>query len=145
MTNRRKINFLVVHCSDSDNPKHDNIATIRQWHTERGFIGPDGVKGTHDDVGYHYFITKDGSVHSGRHEDQVGAHVAGYNRGSIGVCLSGRKLFTDAQFHSLEKVLKELCKKYDLEKKDILEHNDLDKGKTCPNFDLHSLLSSWSW
>lgn len=141
----RKINLIVVHCSDSDIKAHDNIETVRSWHTERGFIGPDGVEGTHDDIGYHYFITKNGDVHTGRPEDSVGAHVAGHNSRSIGVCLSGRKLFTDDQFRSLEKLLKELCKKYSLAKTDILEHNDLDKGKTCPNFDLHSKLASWDW
>lgn len=142
---KRDINLIVVHCSDSDNPKHDNIATVRQWHTERGFIGPDGLKGTHDDIGYHYFITKDGTVHTGRPEHRIGAHVGGFNKRSLGVCLSGRKQFTSDQFQALEKLLKDLCKKYDLEKKDIVEHNDLQPAKTCPNFDLHKLLSSWNW
>jgi N-acetylmuramoyl-L-alanine amidase len=132
----RKINCIVVHCSDSDNKSHDNIETVRKWHVqERGWI----------DIGYHFFITKDGNVHTGRSEDVTGAHVAGHNRGSIGVCLSGRKLFTDAQFRSLEELLKRLCKKYGLEKKDILGHCDLQPAKTCPNFDLHAKLSSWNW
>lgn len=131
----RKINLIVVHCSDSDRKEHDSPEVIREWHRQRGFT----------DIGYHFVITKDGVLHRGRDESAVGAHVAGHNARSIGVCLSGRKRFTDIQFLTLEKTLKDLCKKYGLEKKDILAHNDLDKGKTCPNFDLHKLIASWGW
>jgi N-acetylmuramoyl-L-alanine amidase len=132
----RDINLIVVHCSDSDIPAHDNIETVRRWHVEeRGW----------SDIGYHFFITKDGNVHVGRSEDTVGAHVAGHNRRSIGICLSGQHLFTDNQFRSLEGLLKHLCEKYKIEKKDILAHHDLQPAKTCPNFDLHKLLSSWDW
>ena len=132
----RNIKLIVIHCSDSDYAHHDNIETIRKWHVEEN---------RWSDIGYHFFISKDGNVHIGRSEGIAGAHVAGYNRGSIGICLSGRREFTDEQFRSLERLLKDLCKKYGLEKKDIVSHRDLQPGKTCPNFDLHKLLSSWIW
>jgi N-acetyl-anhydromuramyl-L-alanine amidase AmpD len=41
--------------------------------------------------------------------------------------------------------VKDLCKKYELEKKDILSHCDLEPKKTCPNFDLHKLVAGWGW
>lgn len=132
----RKINLIVVHCSDSDIASHDNIETIRRWHVEER---------KWSDVGYHYFIDKAGEIHPGRNVATPGAHVAGHNAGSIGVCLSGRKLFNDSQFRSLESLLKKLCEKYGLDKKDILAHADLQPAKTCPNFDLHALLASWEW
>ena len=99
----RLINLIVLHCSDSDHPHHDNVETIRKWHTERGFTGPDGVEGTEDDIGYHFVITKDGTVHAGRPVEAVGAHVHGHNANSIGICLTGktRSQFTPAQFRSL--------------------------------------------
>lgn len=131
----RKINKLVVHCSDSDIESHDNLETIKTWHLERGF----------QDIGYHAFIDKSGKIHEARPEDKPGAHVKGHNKDTLGVCLSGRKEFTEAQFKSLEKWCLENCAQYDLDKKDIVAHNDLDRGKTCPNFDLHKLLSSWEW
>jgi N-acetylmuramoyl-L-alanine amidase len=132
----RKIHWVVVHCSDSDIPEHDNIQTIRKWHVdERGW----------KDIGYHYFIDKRGDVYPGRSEDTTGAHVRGHNSGSLGICLSGRELFTSDQFHSLEKLLKDICERHNLEKKDILGHCDLDAGKSCPNFDIHSLVSSFNW
>jgi N-acetylmuramoyl-L-alanine amidase len=132
----RSIKLVVVHCSDSDIKAHDNIETIRGWHVkERGF----------SDVGYHYFISKDGKVHSGRPEETVGAHAVRHNSGSIGVCLSGRREFTAEQFGALEILLKDICFRYALGKQDIVAHNDLDPSKTCPNFDVHKLISSWEW
>jgi N-acetylmuramoyl-L-alanine amidase len=132
----RKIHWIVVHCSDSDRKEHDSIEVIRKWHVdERGF----------SDVGYHFVITKDGTVHKGRPEDKVGAHVKNHNSSSIGICLTGKNDFTPSQFKSLEILLIDICGRHDLEKKDILGHCDLDGGKTCPNFDLHQLLSSWEW
>ena len=48
----RPIDRVFVHCSASDYPQHDNVATMRQWHLERGW----------SDVGYHFFIRKDGTL-----------------------------------------------------------------------------------
>lgn len=28
----RNINKIIIHCSDTDNPKHNNIEVIRGWH-----------------------------------------------------------------------------------------------------------------
>lgn len=132
----RKINLIVLHCSDSDNPKHDNVKTIREWHTQRGFIGPDGVEGTEDDIGYHFVITKDGKVHEGRPVSAVGAHCKNHNAHSIGICLTGKTYgqFTKAQFKSLRGLLLNLFKHHQLDWKHVRLHNQLDSGKTCPNF-----------
>lgn len=132
----RLINLIVLHCSDSDNPKHDNIETIRQWHTQRGFIGPDGISGTEDDIGYHYVITKDGVVHKGRPDSAVGAHVHNHNENSLGICLTGslRSQFTHEQFRSLRQLLDKLFKVHGLDWKSVKLHNQLDSNKTCPNY-----------
>ena len=132
----RPINWIILHCSDSDVSAHDKIETIRQWHMgERNF----------SDVGYHFFIQKNGVTVKGGDEVKVGAHVMGHNKDSIGICLSGKHDFTAAQFKSLEILLIELCGKYELEKMDILGHSDLDGKKTCPNFDVTKWLSSLNW
>lgn len=156
----RKINLIVVHCSDSDVPSHDNIDTIRGWHTlpKMPKDVAEGIKNGKlqkseaykygngwSDVGYHFFIAKTGDVFHGRSEHTVGAHVAGFNSRSIGICLSGRNGFTSNQFLALGVLVKDLCEKYDIEKKDVLAHHDLQPAKTCPNFDLHKLMSSWNW
>lgn len=134
----RKIKMIVLHCSDSDNSAHDNIETIRSWHTLRGFIGPDGIKGTKDDVGYHWFIDRKGGVIKGRNEDDIGAHVKNHNKFSIGVCFSGKTFndFHTEQFTSGRKLVEELLKKYNLTWNDVKLHRQLDPGKTCPNFSL---------
>ena len=80
----RELKKIIVHCTDSDNEKHDNIETIRKWHVEEN-----GWK----DIGYHYVITKDGSVHQGRELSEVGAHCTGHNMFSIGIALTGKSNF----------------------------------------------------
>lgn len=141
----REIKLIIIHCSDSDVPDHDKIETIRRWHTLRNFIGPDGVSGTHDDVGYHYFIRKSGEVEKGRREEDVGAHVKGNNANSIGICLSGKEKFTKMQFDALEVLLIDLLGRYDLDQTAILAHYELDPNKTCPNFNLSEWLNSLGW
>ncbi len=129
---KREVNLVVIHCSDSDNPAHDNIETIKKWHVEeRGF----------SDVGYHYFINQSGDVFPGRSEDTVGAHVAGFNSGSIGICLSGRQSFTGAQFRALKELVADICAGYGLDPKtQVKGHRDLNPGKTCPNFEIQEKL-----
>lgn len=39
-----------------------------------------------DDVGYHYMIGNSGNVYQGRHPDWIGAHCAGFNTPSLGIC-----------------------------------------------------------
>lgn len=131
----RVINLVVIHCSDSDIKAHDNPETINEWHIARGFSS----------IGYSYFIDKGGNVHTGRPEEEIGAHCRGFNTRSIGICLSGRHEFTDVQFQSLEVLVKDICKRYAIEKSDIVGHCELDAKKTCPNFDVHALVSKWEW
>ena len=132
----RDIEMIIVHASDSDNPKHDSINVVRDWHvTERKFT----------DVGYHWFIRSTGELQAGRPEHIAGAHCEGHNKASIGICLHGKGEPTQAQKHTLETLLIEKCSQYDLEKSDIYPHNHFNKGKTCPNWPLEKWLDSRSW
>ena len=127
----RPINLVVVHCSDSDHKHHDNPETLRKWHVdERGW----------PDVGYHYIITKDGTVHIGRPIHRSGAHVKGFNSSSIGICLTGKKDFSQGQFDSLKALTDELILNFGLSIIDVIEHNKLDSSKTCPNFNVREKL-----
>ena len=124
----RKIVSVVLHCSDSDIPRHDNIATIDDWHRARGW----------SKVGYHWFVRRDGTVERGRDEAEVGAHAKNHNKGSIGVCLSG-KTFSSAhtpQFTAAVKLVEEILSRHKLTWANVMLHRDLDRGKTCPNFTL---------
>jgi N-acetyl-anhydromuramyl-L-alanine amidase AmpD len=121
---------FIIHCSDSDRPEHDNIKTIRMWHQERGFL----------DVGYHFFVRKNGEIEQGRDLRQVGAHCAGYNTYSIGICLSGRSEFTEKQFSSCADIIKKVRSLYpSMRSRPIRPHNYFNDKKTCPNFTIDKI------
>lgn len=127
----RFIDKIILHCSDSDNPDHDNIEMVRKWHLERGW----------SDIGYHFFINKAGVYYKGRDLSEVGAHCEGFNKASIGICLSGKLNFTDAQFKTLATLLEVLLRRYKLSKTKIFPHNHFNKNKTCPNYDFKTFLN----
>jgi len=119
-----EVSHIVIHCSDSVQGRGDNARTIHQWHLENGWAG----------IGYHYVIDETGEVEAGRPEYWPGAHVKGYNEMSLGICLIGKKHFTDEQLAKLKVLLIEL--KYRHRNAKIVGHRDLDHKKTCPNFDV---------
>tara|TARA_R110000782_G_scaffold156311_2_gene248425 strand:- start:65 stop:490 length:426 start_codon:yes stop_codon:yes gene_type:complete len=121
----RTIHTIFLHCSDSDRPSHDNIETVRGWHLARDF----------DDIGYHYFIRKNGEVKTGRDINLIPASQRGHNTGSIAICLSGSKEFTQNQFKSLRGLIEDYEKVLGMSLK-IRLHNEVNEGKTCPNFTL---------
>lgn len=121
----KKINLLVVHCSDTENSQNLSAIDIHKMHLGFGWDG----------IGYHKVIQRSGKVENGRPEYWIGAHVKGKNKISLGVCLIGKDKFTKNQFKSLERVLKKWKMEYPAAK--ILGHKDTgDTNKTCPNFDV---------
>jgi N-acetyl-anhydromuramyl-L-alanine amidase AmpD len=125
----RLIKKVFIHCSASDNPKHDYINVIRQWHIERKF----------SDIGYHYFIHKNGKLSLGRNIEKTPAAQTGYNINTIAICLHGlkRENFTQAQFETLKK----LCKKIKIAINSVTFHGHCEvAAKTCPVFDYKSVL-----
>lgn len=129
----RKINKIILHCSDSDNPAHDNVDTIREWHLQRGW----------NDIGYHYVITWDGEYYVGRPLHQVGAHCKGHNYDSIGICLTGKWRFSTNQMLTLHVLLLKLCNQNYVDYDKVYLHNQFNKNKTCPNFELEDFY--WSY
>ena len=136
--NKRNIKELIVHCSATPEGKDYSVDTIRQWHLQRGF----------SDIGYHYVIYRDGSIHIGRDESIIGAHCTGHNTNSIGVCYIGgcasdgktpKDTRTAQQKQSLVKLLKELKTKYP--QASIHGHRDFS-SKACPSFDATKEYSS---
>ena len=134
----RKIDKIIVHCSATPEGKDYSVDTIRKWHLQRGF----------SDIGYHYIIYRDGSIHTGRDESVIGAHCKGHNSNSIGVCYIGgvatdgktpKDTRTIEQKQSLVKLLKELKTKYP--QASIHGHRDFS-SKACPSFDATKEYSS---
>ncbi|MCA9313762.1 N-acetylmuramoyl-L-alanine amidase, partial [Candidatus Saccharibacteria bacterium] len=127
----RKIDLIVVHCSDSDVKAHDDISVIKEWHLQRGFL----------DVGYHFFINKNGDIQTGRQLNKAGSHCKGYNAHSVGICLSGRNYFSEQQFNSAALLIDMLIHFLDLSITDIVRHCELNPAKTCPNFSMIEILN----
>lgn len=130
----RIINEIIIHCSATPEGKDYTVEQIKQWHKQRGF----------SDIGYHYVIYRDGSIHSGRPIERIGAHCLKHNAHSIGVCYIGgvakdgktpKDTRTDAQKESLIKLIKELKVKYP--KATVHGHREY-ANKACPCFDAKS-------
>lgn len=132
----RKIDLIVIHCSATRPSMDVGAAEIKQWHKARGFRT----------IGYHYVVRLDGTIERGRSEYQMGAHCAGYNAFSLGVCYVGglnqqgepADTRTPAQRRSLQRLMNELKKKYPLAR--VVGHRDLNKHKACPCFDVATSL-----
>lgn len=127
----REINKIIIHCSATPEGKDFTVNDIKKWHLQRGF----------NDIGYHYVIYRDGSVHIGRKEEVIGAHCIGHNQNSIGICYIGgmdssnknpKDTRTPEQKKSLLELLKQLKLKYPKAK--IYSHNKF-ANKACPSFD----------
>jgi len=123
-----QIDRIVIHCSDSPHGRGDNAETIHQWHLERGWSG----------IGYHFVITEEGEIETGRPLYWKGAHVVGYNANSIGICLIGDHFFSKEQKDKLCLLVSILLD--DFPKAQVFNHYDLDPNKTCPNFDAAAMV-----
>lgn len=133
----RNINLIIVHCSATPEGKDFTVKDIDRWHRQRGF----------NCIGYHYVVYRDGSVHAGRLEEQVGAHCQGHNANSIGMCYIGgmtadgkqpKDTRTEAQKKGLRELLAKLKKKYPKAK--ICGHRDLS-----PDLNHNGKVDKWEW
>ncbi len=130
--NYRPIELIVIHCSATRSDRPFPLEAVIACHRARGFAT----------IGYHYYLTRDGTVHAGRPLYQEGAHVTGHNRRSIGICYEGglnpdgipADTRTEAQKESLLKLLHRL--KTDYPQARIVGHHDLDPRKACPCFEV---------
>lgn len=127
----RQIRLIIVHCSANRAGSPLRCADIDREHRRRGWNG----------CGYHYVIPTDGELESGRPEETAGAHCAGHNRHSIGVCYIGgldaqgrpADTRTPEQRAMLRALLEELHRAYPDAL--IVGHRDLNPQKACPCFD----------
>jgi N-acetylmuramoyl-L-alanine amidase len=127
----RTIKEIIVHCSATLEGKAYTVDDIRLWHKQKGW----------SDIGYHYVVYLDGSIHNGRNVNISGAHCEGHNTHSIGVCYIGgldartkkdKDTRTDKQKDALVGLLKRLRGLYPNAR--IYGHNNFS-SKRCPCFD----------
>ena len=91
------IEYLVVHHSATG--RHVTRAQIDRWHRDKGWSG----------VGYHFVIEGDGAVRPGRAVPLLGAHAAGANQTSLGICVVGHNGLPESRWDIVQwKALREL-------------------------------------
>ncbi|MGB0696029.1 MAG: N-acetylmuramoyl-L-alanine amidase [Rhodospirillaceae bacterium] len=125
----RAINWIIWHCAATPEGRDVQPETIRDWHLQRGW----------SDIGYHYVITLDGTVHEGRPLERPGAHVRGQNRDSIGICYVGgvdrngapKDTRTPAQIQALHALTESLVARFP--EAQVAGHNQF-AAKACPSF-----------
>ena len=140
----RTINRVFIHCSAYPNGTSKfTIRDIDADHAARGFrrkVEDLDWQPTLPYIGYHGVIDVFGQFWAGRGENEVGAHVEGANWDSLGYCLMGTSLFTEAQWTTLRTLVEDVFKRYGLIK--ILGHRSVNSGKTCPGFNVDDWLAS---
>lgn len=133
----RKISEIIVHCTATPEGRNFTVADIRAGHLARGFV----------DIGYHYVIYLDGSVHEGRNIHQTGAHCTGHNQNSVGISYVGgvardgktpKDTRTKEQKAALVTLLADLCRLYKLPVTRIFGHYQF-ANKACPSFRIEPL------
>jgi len=127
----REIKKIIVHCADTPEGRDVRTEEIKRWHTEeRGW----------SDIGYHWVVELDGSLHAGRPEEVSGAHCKGHNSDSIGICYVGgsdasgnpKDTRTEAQKEALKELIVGLLDRYS--DAEVFGHRDFSE-KACPSFD----------
>lgn len=130
----RPISHIVIHCSATKEGADIKAADVDAWHKAKGWEG----------IGYHFFIKLDGTIELGRPIQRVGAHVAGHNKNSIGICYAGgleedgktpKDTRTEKQKESMKNLCETLLRKFPSAK--VVGHNDFaGVTKACPSFDV---------
>lgn len=136
----RKVDLIIIHCSDTFDYMDIGAEEIRKWHVEENGWS---------DIAYHFIVKRDGTIDMGRDIDgdgdifeEIGAHTYGYNKNSIGICMVGGKgpggfpedNFTDVQYRTLVELTRYIKTSYT--NATVHGHNEYSSVKTCPNFNV---------
>lgn len=123
--------YIVIHTSAMENASFE---AVKKYHIEeRGW----------DDIGYHFYIEKNGRIKRGRDENIVGSHcrAASMNFKSLGICFEGHhdyEEWTQDQETSFDYLCLKLMDKYNIPKENIIGHREaydmegIKRKKTCP-------------
>lgn len=137
MQSSESVRFLVLHCSATRRNQDYSVEQLRRDHKARGFRN----------IGYHFYIRKDGTMTQHRKLLEVGAHARPYNRCSIGICYEGGldeagKPCDTRTPEQTERIVDVLTRLHHLfPKAKIVGHRDLSgtTPKDCPCLDAHEV------
>lgn len=127
----RTITEIIIHCTATPPSAICTVESIRRYHRSLGWR----------DIGYHYVIYPDGSVHRGRPIEEPGAHTTGHNAHSIGIAYVGgldtdghpSDTRTEAQRLALLQLVRDLVEEYPINS--IHGHNEF-ANRSCPCFNV---------
>ena len=142
----RHLDSIYIHCTATraewwaDRKSSDKAAECKRWHLDRGW----------SDVGYNYFVDRDGTVTEGRPIEKTPAAQKGHNTGSVAISLWGGHggdqadkfdvHFTPEQDRALRKLIASLRMEYPSITK-VRGHNEVS-AKMCPCFQVTPWLNS---
>jgi len=142
----RKLDSIFVHCTATraewwaGRRSSEKAAECKRWHLDRGW----------SDVGYNYFVDRDGTITEGRPIEKTPAAQKGHNTGSVAISLWGghggnqddkfEENFTPEQDRALRKLIAQLRMEYPSITK-VRGHNEVS-AKQCPCFQVTSWLNS---
>ena len=127
----KKINKVIVHCTATPEGRHTTVEDVRRWHLDRGW----------SDIGYHYLVYLDGTVHEGRPMEIQGAHTKGQNKNSIGIAYVGgidkvNFKAKDTRTEEQKEALVDLLEFFKIANPEVTIHGHYEfASKACPCFD----------
>ena len=130
----RPITQIVIHCAAT--PNGDQRFT-RDWIDAEHRRGNPAIgRKPFRMIGYHYVIHVDGALHEGRKLEEIGAHVAGSNARSIGICMIGTDRFRLEQWETLRDLVTDLQRRFPTTS--VWGHRDYS-----PDLDGDGLIEPW--
>lgn len=136
------VKWIVIHYSATPIEQDYTAADIDAMHRRRGF----------NEIGYHFFIRRNGLVEKGRDLSQPGrfeqgAHSKGENDASVGICYEGGVVMgdpntgfdtrTEAQEDAMIRLINDLLARFP--NANVVGHKDMPGAATqCPGFDVRS-------
>lgn len=139
----RTIDRIIIHHTAS--PETTTPAQVESWHKARGFRT----------IGYHRLLYRgsDGhwQVHQGRADAEVGAHDAGENGTSIGICVAGdytQRPLDSAVEWLLASIVAGYCRRYQVPVARVRGHGEDEPADTptrCPGYDCDRVRGRVDW
>lgn len=166
----RLVDTLVIHCTASPDGRSlferergsgrvtaTPVEVVDRWHRARGFARTAAARKRMNpelsSIGYHFLVYLSGTVVTGRHHDEVGAHARGRNARSIGICLVGTSRYSAEQWRSLSECVAAQRRRWPAAR--VVGHRDLSPDldgdgevephewtKTCPGFDVRAWVAA---
>lgn len=145
---------IIIHCSATRVTSNYTVEQLDAGHKARGFKRPIQSEQLKH-IGYQYYIRKDGTVCTGRHEDETGAHCKGWNSRSVGICYEGgldengkaADTRTPEQKETINKLVNDICQRWQILQ--VIGHRDTspdtnnngvidpyERIKECPCYDV---------